>query len=113
MTPAKKYRFKMICAECGSEFGSDRAHAEFCGTSCRKTYNNRRAVRGAELYDLMMTMRFDRKHATDEQLWSHICALASAYNTSDKNLRGGRRSYNKNAHKDLPLSYSNKDGDGR
>jgi hypothetical protein len=59
-----------------------------------------------------MTMRFDRAHAKDEQLWSHICSLASAYNTADKAKRGGRKSYNKNAHLDLPLAYGN-GGDGR
>jgi hypothetical protein len=113
MTTTSSFKFRMTCAECGCEFGSNKRHAEFCGTPCRKVYNNRRAVRGAELYDLFMTLRFDRKHATDEQLWSHICSLGSAYNTADKAFRGGRRSYNKNAHRDLPLTYSNTSGDGR
>lgn len=113
MTISNSKKFIRCCAECSEEFTTNRREAEFCGDKCRKAYNNRRAVRGAELYDLVMTMRFDRGHAKDEAVWSQICSLASAYNTSDKNLRGGRKSYNKNAHKDLPLTYCMTSGDGR
>jgi hypothetical protein len=109
----KTYRFTKPCAECGEPFQTNRRDAEFCGDAHRKAYNNRRAVRGAEMYDLMMTLRFERTHARDEQLWSHLCALASAYKTSDRNLRADRPSYDKNAHKNLPLTYSNTAGDGR
>jgi hypothetical protein len=76
-------------------------------------FHNRRRDRGAELYDLVMAMRFDREHAKDEGLWSHICALASAYNTADKHKRPGRKSYDKDAHLRLPLTYDAIGGDNR
>jgi hypothetical protein len=50
--------FKKTCDECAEEFTSKKREARFCCTACRKTYNNRRAVRGAELYDLMMACRY-------------------------------------------------------
>ncbi len=110
---AKTFKFSRTCSECGETFCTNRPEAEFCSTPCRKAYNNRRAIRGAELYDLIMTMRFDRAHAKDEGLWSQVCALAGAYNTADKHYRGGRKSYDKNAHTRLPLAYDMKGGDNR
>lgn len=107
------YKFKMICAECGNEFGSNRPHAEFCGTACRKVYNNRRAVRGAELYDIVMTWHLDRELSRPEKLLSLMGNLASAYKASDKHLRQGRRSYDRNAFKKIPLAFSKDVGDGR
>lgn len=105
--------FQRECNECGETFQAKRREAEFCGDKCRKAYHNRRMTRGAELYDMLMTMRFDRGHAKDEQLWSHLCAVASAYRDADKAQRGGRRSWDKNHHKTLPLAYSAGQGDGR
>lgn len=105
--------FPRTCAECGECFQAKRREAEFCGDKCRKTYNNRRAVRGAELYDLMMKLRFERPQAKLDGTWGHACALLAAYNDSDKARRPGRKSYNSNAHRDLPLAYSAGNGDGR
>ena len=34
---------------------------KFCSQSCRKSFNNRRATRGALLYDLCMKWRKDRE----------------------------------------------------
>ena len=51
------------CQECGEPFTAKKHHAKFCSTSCRKTWNNRRAMRGAQLYDAVMAMRYDRKKA--------------------------------------------------
>lgn len=91
-----KYRF--LCAECGAEFGSNRPHAEFCGTSCRKTFNNRRAQRGAELYDFAMLRRFGDKNAKNSreyatEMLALMDALVSGYHEADKRYRDGRRSY--------------------
>lgn len=108
----RTYKFSRQCADCGEAFKTDRPEAKFCSTTCRKEYNNRRAVRGAELYDLMMTIRFDRKLAQDEQLWTHMCNLAAAYRNADKAKRNGRKSWDSNAFRDLPLAYDD-DGDKR
>lgn len=44
------------CSECGKEFRRRQYNAEFCGSTCRRVFNNRRAVRGAALYDLTMML---------------------------------------------------------
>lgn len=105
--------FNRTCCECGETFQTKRREAEFCKTECRKVYHNRRMTRGAELYDLFMTLRFDRSHAKDEAIWSQMCAVASAYRDADKTTRGGRKSWDSNHHKTLPLAYSQGAGDGR
>jgi triphosphoribosyl-dephospho-CoA synthetase len=111
---ARTYRFTKVCCECAETFVTNVRNAKSCSTACRKSMNNRRAVRGAELYDLVMKMRFDRKTAAADGTWTHICALASAYNDADKcaNEGRGRTSWDKNAHLDLPMAYS-KEGDKR
>jgi hypothetical protein len=45
------------CIECGADHG--RA-SEFCSNKCKQTFHNRRAMRGAIAYDMLMSMRFDR-----------------------------------------------------
>lgn len=105
---------KHTCAECGKEFTSPKPHAEFCCQPCRKDFNNRRAMRGAQLYDLFMTMRFDRKTAADKQVWSVMCAVASAFRDGDRHARAGRKSWREinAALEAIPLAYSSH-GDGR
>lgn len=43
-----------LCAECRKTFTARQYNAAFCGPSCRQAFNNRRATRGALLYDLVM-----------------------------------------------------------
>lgn len=88
------------CRECGAKFEAIRTDTEFCpGTSCRRDWNNRRQQRGAELYDLFMTIRHERpltEELKDEQgvnLWTVACQLAAHWKTEDERDRGGRRSY--------------------
>lgn len=105
--------FKRVCIECGETFEAKRAHGEYCKIACRKEFNNRRAVRGAELYDLIMTSRFDRDFAKAEGIQSLISSLAGAYRDADKAKRGGRRSWDKQAHRKLPLAFNPHVGDDR
>ena len=114
---AKTYKFSRDCAECGEKFLTNRREAEFCPGNkdkCRKTYNNRRYLRGAELYDILMTCRFDRDFAAKEglQLSSIMSNLAQHYRNADKAYRNGRKSWDKYAHTRLPLAYSDA-GDNR
>jgi hypothetical protein len=84
------------CLECGGEVKAEaRREAEFCCDPCRKAFNNRRALRGAELYDLFMSQRFDRANAGKQGAWTVMCSLASAYRDADKTKRQGRRSWRK------------------
>lgn len=79
------------CRECGRPVAA--SGAEFCSTPCRAGWNNRRARRGAELYDLFMALRFDRPLARRLSLWRLICRLAAGYREEDRDQRGGRISW--------------------
>lgn len=81
----------MTCSECGNPFRSRQPTATFCGTHCRKAFNNRRATRGAMLYDLFMQQRQCRKD--DRNHWSIMCRLEQHWVADDNYHRAGRRSW--------------------
>lgn len=87
------------CRECGDPFEAARADAAFCSTPCRRDWNNRRQKRGAELYDVFMFLRHERKTTAALQedpginLWTVACQLATDWKAEDERDRGGRRSY--------------------
>lgn len=100
------------CAECGALFTPRQDGQLFCSCDCNKAFQNRRAVRGAELYDVFMALRFERDKAKSEALWTLCCSLARHYRDEDKHTRAGRKSWNiESALKRIPLAYSC--GDGR
>lgn len=73
------------CAECAKSFQANPARASrFCSSPCRYAWANRRKMRGAELYDLLMGVRFRRGPAKALGLWSLICRMASIWNEVDK-----------------------------
>jgi hypothetical protein len=84
---------RFACLECGEACASTAANAEFCSTNCRKAWNNRRAMRGAELYDLVMVWRFDRARCKALRIWTLLCRMAALFREDDWNARGGRRSW--------------------
>lgn len=80
------------CRECGEHFGKARDHEQlFCSSACRTSFNNRRKQRGADLYDLFMTMRYERGTAKLLGVWAILCRLAQDWNEDDK--AEGRKSY--------------------
>lgn len=80
------------CRECNKPLRAKaRPEAEFCGTSCRISWWNRRRARGGDLYDAFMAMRYDREEARDEGLWALMCRMAQTWNDEDK--AAGRQSY--------------------
>lgn len=78
------------CLECGTE---TKAKGDFCSTSCRTDFNNRRKARGAELYDLYMAHRFERDRAQKLRVFQAINRLASNYRKEDNARRSGRKSW--------------------
>lgn len=103
------------CLECGGGVPpTAQATAAFCCDRCRKAWNNRRAVRGAEFYDLVMIARFDRPMAKVYAVWSLLCSVASAYRDADKVKRAGRRSWRtpQQVVDSIPMAYG-RSGDGR
>lgn len=81
------------CLWCGGAYVSPVAESEFCATPCRKSFNNLRAMRGAELYDLFMALRHDRAVATAFKAWRLLNRLASGFRAEDRAQRAGRRSW--------------------
>lgn len=91
------------CRECGAPFAATKktgkveavayAPRRFCSTECRKAFNNRRAMRGAEAYDLLRAMRRERAEAKEMNLWTAICRLEEKWQAEDDHDRPGRRSY--------------------
>lgn len=79
------------CLECQACIQAHDKRADFCGTACRKTWNNRRMIRGAELYDLFMALRFERGAAKALGIWSLLCRMASWWGQEDR--AAGRRTY--------------------
>lgn len=50
-------------------------------------------MRGAELYDVYMVIRFDRPRAKLLGLWTILSRLASTAREEDRRQRAGRRSW--------------------
>ncbi len=84
---------KRACAECAVFYSTASATSAFCGNPCRKAWNNRRLIRGAELYDLFMAHRFSRPLAYRLKLWSLICRMAAQFRKEDVAQRAGRPSW--------------------
>jgi transposase-like protein len=80
-----------ICQECGESFTAKKSHAKFCCTKCRKDYNNRRAVRGSQLYDVFMAMRYDREQAKELGIdWKFVCRMGELFNRQDETSLHGK-----------------------
>lgn len=78
---------KGTCWECAKPSDGKR----FCDRTCKQAWNNRRAQRGAQVYDLFMGLRFDREAAGAQGVWSVMCRLASDWHEADQ--KAGRRGY--------------------
>lgn len=83
------------CLECGAILeAAGRNRRDFCCEAHRRTFNNRRMLRGAELYDVFMAMRYSRAEADETGAWNFACRMASAWKVQDDAQRAGRRSWN-------------------
>lgn len=87
------YGHNATCLECNATYRACTSHSEFCSTLCRRAFNNRRALRGAELYDLFMAHRFERPRAQALRLLGVLNRMASNYRAQDRDQRGGRHSW--------------------
>lgn len=81
------------CLECGRPYEAGSQRSDFCGSPCRLAWNNRRLQRGAEFYDLVVALRFDRATATRLKVWRLINRLASIFRDEDRREREGRASW--------------------
>ena len=83
--------------ECGTSFRASVKSAEFCGQQCRKVFNNRRQTRGADLYDLLMSLRYEREASKREpgrpSVFTMLCRMARDFRDEDREKRSGRKSW--------------------
>jgi hypothetical protein len=81
---------KRQCRECGGEFTSRQYNAEFCGAPCRRSFNNRRATRGAILYDLVLIERADPKGFAANKLETRVEELIERWREEDATAKRSR-----------------------
>lgn len=81
------------CRECGAPFVPGNTHGEFCSTACRKAFANRRMTRGAELYDLLMVLRYERPLARAKSVFTLLCRAAQRFREARLRERAGRPSW--------------------
>ena len=84
---------KRRCKECGAEFETPKGSGLLCSSAHRLAFNNRRIQRGGEMYDLVMSMRFDRGREPENKAWSLLCTIAGRFRDEDKQHRDGRKSW--------------------
>lgn len=92
MTTPSKYRPR-CCNECGDGYTPRRADEFYCSIPCRKAFENRRMVRGRDLYDLFMCLRYERGVARALGIWAIACRLAQGWREEDTRDRDGRKSW--------------------
>lgn len=78
------------CKECGKGFQTRQYNADFCGTTCRRVFNNRRATRGATLYDLVMLADAETtKPSTQAEFKERAATLVAMWKKEDQ--KAGRK----------------------
>lgn len=92
MSASSKYRSR-CCNECGTTYQPGRADQFFCARKCRMDFENRRMLRGSEIYDLFMIMRYERGIARMRGVWAIACRLAQQWKAEDDEKRSGRASW--------------------
>lgn len=87
-----KYRAR-CCNECGASYTPHRCDELFCSTKCRKDWNNRAMVRGAELYHFFMAHRYERDAAKEIGAMGFMTQIAQRWHDQDKTKRAGRKTW--------------------
>jgi len=83
------------CLECGQPFKARAYGADFCGAACKQKFNNRRATRGALLYDLTMAELESTSMFERYQLAGRKDLVIAAWRKEDE----GRRRTTKMIHR--------------
>ena len=84
---ARRTIFRYLCRECGERFETSRIDRVFRSARCRKTWNNRRQVRGGQFYDLAMKYR-DQRGKGD---LAELCHAIDRFLREDR--ASGRKTY--------------------
>lgn len=81
---------KHTCLECSGPFESRQYSASFCSDACKRTFNNRRAKRGAILYDLVMIEACDPKAFETNKLETRVEELIARWREEDTAAKRSR-----------------------
>lgn len=81
------------CQWCGEDFAVREQGQAFCCTKHRAEFNNMRRDRGALIYDLLMTMRYERGLGAQLKLWSKVCTILANFRREDHEKRASRHSW--------------------
>lgn len=91
-----RYGITRECLECGKIFEPRQHNADFCGSVCRKKFNNRRATRGAVLYDLAMVQETYPDTYAKNDLSGKAIALVQKW--ADEDRKAGRKRTHKRVY---------------
>lgn len=83
--PAEPAARGSVCRECGAVYTVTDLAQEFCSPFCRVAWNNRARLRGAKLYEAVMTWRVLRQPGG----FAAVTALVSDF--LDEDRAAGRR----------------------
>ncbi len=74
-----------ICFETGKPLPETaQPTVRFIDADARQAWNNRRKVRGAQLYDMFMAYRYQRGVGKTLKLFSLMCKVAAEWRAEDK-----------------------------
>lgn len=73
-----------VCWETGKSLEDAYPGSRFINQGARQDWNNRRKMRGAAVYDLLMGWRYDRPVATALGVFSTVCSLLRQWHEEDK-----------------------------
>jgi hypothetical protein len=79
------------CSECGKTYQPRQWNSAFCGTPCSKVFNNRRAMRGAIMYDLIVAQDAKPEAFASAGLEGRLDDLLAAWKEEDA-AKGRKRS---------------------
>lgn len=88
---AKDFVVYEECWETGRSLLNSHPGSRFIDTKARTDWNNRRKLRGALVYDLLMAWRYDRPIATALGVFSTICKMLRQWHAEDE--EAGRVGY--------------------
>lgn len=91
-------RWHRACLECGAPYTALTKKSDFCCERHRSQFNNRRLKRGAEFYDLIMDMSYNRAEARALNTFTKIGRLAYYFRREDIEKRDGRHSWKPARH---------------
>lgn len=86
------------CRECGTAYtvtlgGRGRPNLHSCSLICARTFTNRAALRGQQIYHLFRNLRRHRSEAKKLGVWTAMCQLETMWEDEDRKAGRKTKSY--------------------